>query len=239
MIAAVLPAAGVGSRFRSTDNLGAKQFTDLLGRPIYIWSLSKLCSHPEIDQVVLVLGKSTSLKVVQDEVLTHLPSSQAQKVLYTEGGDTRQESVFCGLKCLVSQSRQKPDFVLIHDAARPFITTAMISASIDAAKTSGAFTLGIPVTDTIKRVLAGVIEETIDRAELYAIQTPQGGNFDWLLDAHAKAEQENFSTTDDAAILEYAGHRVIIVPGSGYNIKLTKAEDIRLCEAMAGLIETS
>ncbi|MDR3612480.1 MAG: 2-C-methyl-D-erythritol 4-phosphate cytidylyltransferase [Candidatus Obscuribacterales bacterium] len=237
MIAAVVPAAGVGSRFVLTDNGRTKQFFKLLGRPTYIWSLSTLCAHELIDAVMLVLSTTTACKQVQEEVESYLTKEQAQKVLYTTGGDTRQESVFCGLTALATRP-QKPDYVLVHDAARPFLTQALVSCSIKAARESGAFTLGVPVTDTIKRIKDGVIQETLDRSDIYAIQTPQGGKFQWLLDAHLKAKQENVSTTDDAAILEYSGHKVIIVDGSGYNIKLTKQEDIRLCEALAGLIET-
>jgi 2-C-methyl-D-erythritol 4-phosphate cytidylyltransferase len=238
MIAAVVPAAGIGSRFRLADNDKAKQFYELLGRPIYIWSLSTLCSHPSVDAVMLVLSPDTACELVQGEVGTFLSDVHAKKVFYTTGGDTRQESVLLGLLAL-SRRAVSPEFVLVHDAARPFLTHSFITSSISAARQSGAFTLGVPVTDTIKRIKDGVIVETLDRSDVYAMQTPQGGNFQWLLDAHLKAKQESFSTTDDAAILEYAGHKVIIVDGSGYNIKLTKQEDIRLCEALAGLIEQS
>jgi 2-C-methyl-D-erythritol 4-phosphate cytidylyltransferase len=238
MIVAVVPAAGIGSRFLLTDNGRAKQFFKLLGRPTYIWSLSTLCLHPRIDAVMLVLSQTTACELVQEEVETFLSKEQAKKVLYTTGGETRQQSVMRGLLALSDQD-VKPDYVLVHDAARPFLTRALITSSINAAQEFGAFTLGVPVTDTIKRIKDGVIQETLDRSDVYAIQTPQGGKFQWLLDAHLKAEQESFNTTDDAAILEYAGHKVIIVDGSGYNIKLTKQEDIRLCEALAGLIETS
>jgi len=238
MIAAVVPAAGIGSRFSLTDSGRAKQFFKLVGRPTYIWSLSTLCGHPSVDVVMLVLSQATACELVQEEVETFLSKEQAKKVLYTTGGETRQQSVLRGLVAL-SNREQKPDYVLVHDAARPFLTRSLITSSINAARESGAFTLGIPVTDTIKRIKDGVIQETLDRSDVYVIQTPQGGKFQWLLDAHLRAEQESFSTTDDAAILEYAGHKVIIVDGSGYNIKLTKQEDIRLCEALAGLIESS
>jgi 2-C-methyl-D-erythritol 4-phosphate cytidylyltransferase len=238
MIAAVVPAAGIGSRFALTDNGRTKQFFKLRGRPTYIWSLSTLTAHELIDAVMLVLSSATACKQVQEEVETYLSDAQARKVYYTTGGETRQQSVLHGLVALADTER-KPDYVLVHDAARPFLTSWLITSSIKAARESGAFTLGVPVTDTIKRIKGGVIQETLDRSDIYAIQTPQGGKFQWLLDAHRKAEQESFSTTDDAAILEYAGHKVIIVDGSAYNIKLTKQEDIRLCEALAGLIETS
>lgn len=238
MIAVVVPAAGIGSRFVKFENERPKQFSNLLGRPIYIWSLSQLCSHPEVDVVMMVMGTLTACQYVRDEVKNYLSIEQIQKIAYTVGGDTRQRSVYRGLKKL-SEADKKPDYVLVHDAARPFLTQALITSSIKAARESGAFTLGIPVTDTIKKVLDGVIQETLDRKHIYAMQTPQGGKFQWLLDAHHVADRENHSTTDDAAILEHAGHKVVVVDGSAYNIKLTKQEDIRLCEALAGLIETS
>ena len=237
MIAAVVPAAGIGSRFAATDKERTKQFFDLLGRPTYIWSLSTLCAHPQIDVVMLVLPLSV-FHQVDVEIKSHMSPEHIKKMHYTTGGDTRQRSVYRGLKAL-DKLDLKPDYVLVHDAARPFVTESLITSSIKAAVESGAFTLGIAVTDTIKRVLDGVIQETLDRQHIYSIQTPQGGNFGWLLDAHRVADRENLSTTDDAAILEAAGHKVVIVEGSPYNIKLTKREDLKLCEALAGLIDKS
>jgi 2-C-methyl-D-erythritol 4-phosphate cytidylyltransferase len=155
------------------------------------------------------------------------------------GGATRQESVRKGIEHL-SESSQSPDFVIIHDAARPFLTNEMIGATIKSVTEHGACTLGIPLTDTIKRVSDGVICETLDRSSLYLIQTPQAGRFDWLLAAHRKAAREKFQTTDDAAILEFGGHAVSIVPGSKYNLKITNPEDMAISEALAPIIlETS
>lgn len=97
----------------------------------------------------------------------------------------------------------------------------------------GACTLAIPVTDTMKRAQGGVLKESLDRAELVQIQTPQAGKLQWLLNAHRRAAQESFATTDDSTILEYIGHKVHIVPGSPYNLKITNPEDLSICESLA------
>ncbi len=234
MLAAVLPAAGVGERFKSKPGDPPKQFIELGGRPLYLWSLSTLAKHNLVELIVLVVPE-LSLDIVRSEVKQNLPPEQALKVTLTAGGSTRQHSVRNGLELLATM-KPPPDYVLVHDAARPLLTGRMIDDVIDSVATHGACTLAVAVTDTIKKVKDGIVGETLDRSELVQIQTPQSGKFEWLLEAHRKASLENFGTTDDSTILEYSGHKVHIVPGSPYNLKITNPEDLSACQSLASAL---
>lgn len=231
MIAAVVPAAGAGERFKSQGSGAPKQFIDLMGQPIYIWSLRVLAQHPAITCIVVVVPKS-SLDTVQAQVYEHMETAHCAKIVITAGGATRQKSVHNGLEVL-AECASAVEHVLIHDAARPLLTLKMVDEVIESVTRHGACSLAIPVTDTIKRSNHGILNETLDRAELVQIQTPQAAKLPWLLDAHRRAAAENFATTDDATILEYVGHKVHIVPGSPYNLKITNPEDLSICESLA------
>jgi 2-C-methyl-D-erythritol 4-phosphate cytidylyltransferase / 2-C-methyl-D-erythritol 2,4-cyclodiphosphate synthase len=149
------------------------------------------------------------------------------------GGATRQASVHAGLEALAAQ---KPDIVLIHDAARPFVTSAVISRAIEAAGRTGAAVPTVAVTDTIKQVGAdGNVEATPDRATLRIAQTPQAFRFDVILEAHRRAARDGRSDfTDDAALAEWAGLTVATFEGDPANMKLTTPEDFVREEARLG-----
>lgn len=234
MIAAVLPAAGAGERFKHNPTDRAKQFIGLDGRPLYLWSLSTLAAHNQVD-IVVVCVPQLSLDAVQAEIKDLLPSDQSQKILVTAGGLTRQNSVHNGLERL-SQMSNPPDFVMVHDAARPLLTAQLINQVIQSVTANGACTVAMPVTDTIKKVKNNIVGDTLDRNELVQIQTPQAARFEWLLTAHRKAQAENFVTTDDSTILEHSGHKVHIVMGSPYNLKITNPEDLSLCQSLASML---
>ncbi len=256
MISTVIPAAGTGTRFSSAGQSLPKQYQQLDGEPVYLWSLTAFCAHARIERIVLVV--STDMLCTAKENIANLVIPGKEKISVIVGGATRQQSVKNGIEWLAAETTENKvqsssnnqseesettllpqgndedkDYVIIHDAARPFVTSSMIDATIKSVTEFGACTLGIPLTDTIKRVSDGVIRETLDRSSLYLIQTPQAGRLDWLLSAHRKAEQEKFETTDDAAILEYAGHPVSIVFGSRYNLKITNPEDLSISQALA------
>lgn len=231
-IAAILAAGGVGSRFSQQLNSPPKQFLYLCGRPMYVWSMMRLASNKRIASVVVVAPEA-NVSLVQSHITEFIEDSRIQdKIEVTSGGVTRQDSVFKGLQFL-EQNRKVPELVLIHDGARPLVTEQLIDSVIDAVIKYGACTPGAEVTDTIKRVLEGKIVETLDRRELYAVQTPQAGRFLDLANAHRKALAEGWSVTDDASMLERDGHFVAIVPGTPYNLKVTQPLDLVLCEALA------
>src|SRR3977135_2805133 len=149
------------------------------------------------------------------------------------GGTTRQASVHAGLEALASQ---KPNVVLIHDAARPFVSAALISRAIDAAGRTGAAVPAIPVADTIKLIgESGNVEATPERARLRIAQTPQAFRFDEILDAHRRAARDGRSDfTDDAALAEWAGLTVATFEGDPANMKLTTPEDFIRAKARLG-----
>ncbi len=217
-IAAILVAAGTGSRFGAYT---PKQFLTLGGMPVIHHAARALLDHVGWLQPV---GDAAAIAAALDG-LAHRPA--------VPGGATRQASVAAGLEALADVA---PDLVLIHDAARPLIPPGTIEAVIAAlAHASGAIP-AVPVADTLKRAADGAIAETVPRAGLFRAQTPQGFRFPLLRALHRAAA--GTEATDDAALLEQAGETVLLVPGSEDNIKLTYQEDaVRLERALsAGLM---
>lgn len=212
--AAILVAAGRGLRAGAG---GPKQYRTIGGQTVIFRAMAAFCQHPHVFAVQPVVNPDDNA-VFNEAVagLRHQPP--------TNGGATRQASVRAGLEALAPA---KPDIVLIHDAARPFVTPAVISRAIDAAQRTGAAVPAIPVTDTIKQVSdSGDVAATPDRAKLRIAQTPQAFRFDVILEAHRRAARDGRSDfTDDAALAEWAGLTVATFEGDAANIKLTTPED--------------
>ncbi|MBO4224675.1 bifunctional 2-C-methyl-D-erythritol 4-phosphate cytidylyltransferase/2-C-methyl-D-erythritol 2,4-cyclodiphosphate synthase [Bradyrhizobium neotropicale] len=212
--AAILVAAGRGLRAGAG---GPKQYRMIGGQTVIFRAMEPFSRHPDVFAVQPVVNPDDAALFNESVAgLRHRPP--------TNGGATRQASVRAGLEALASE---KPDIVLIHDAARPFVTQALISRAIDAAGRTGAAIPAVPVTDTIKLTGAsGDVEATPDRARLRIAQTPQVFRFDVILDAHRRAAREGRSDfTDDAAIAEWAGLTVATFEGDPANMKLTTPED--------------
>ena len=214
-IAAILVAAGTGSRFGSET---PKQFLEIAGKPVLRHAAEALCRHVTLLQPVgdpEPVGRALA-------GLEHLP--------VVAGGVTRQDSVRAGLEALVPFA---PDIVLVHDAARPFFPAATVPDLIAALAGAPGAIPAAPVADTLKRVADGRITATLSRDGLFRAQTPQGFRFATLLALHRSAKSDA-SATDDAALLEAAGEPVAIVAGSEDNIKLTYQDDrMRLERVMA------
>jgi 2-C-methyl-D-erythritol 4-phosphate cytidylyltransferase / 2-C-methyl-D-erythritol 2,4-cyclodiphosphate synthase len=212
--AAILVAAGRGLRAGAG---GPKQYRSVGGKTVIFRAMEPFCRHPQIFAVQPVLNPDDAVVFIEAvSTLRHEPPAK--------GGATRQASVHAGLEALASQ---KPDVVLIHDAARPFVSAALISRAIDAAGRTGAAIPAIPVADTIKLIGAtGNVEATPERALVRIAQTPQAFRFDAILDAHRRAAREGRGDfTDDAAIAEWAGLTVATFEGDPANMKLTTPED--------------
>lgn len=230
MTAAILLAAGVGTRCARPGDKSPKQFLSIGKHPVWVWPFLAFANHKEIDHIVIA-----TLPDMVDTIREHIQKLPCNKdVVVTAGGATRQESVRLSLAVLANGN--KPDFVLIHDAARPFLTAQIISDTLAGVRKYGACSTGVTASDTVKKVSDGVIVETLDRNQLVLVQTPQAGRFDWLVEAHEKARKEEISVTDDAAILEHAGHEVRIVKGSPHNLKITQPEDLALADALAAIV---
>jgi 2-C-methyl-D-erythritol 4-phosphate cytidylyltransferase/2-C-methyl-D-erythritol 2,4-cyclodiphosphate synthase len=215
-IAAVLVAAGTGSRFGAET---PKQFLILGGMPVMRRAAMALLEHVSWLQPVGDAGPIAA-------ALAGLPHRPP-----VPGGTTRQASVAAGLEALAADA---PDLVLIHDAARPLIPPGTVEAVIAALRDVPGAIPAVPVADTLKRVAAGaLIAETVPRAGLFRAQTPQGFRFPLLLALHRAAGHAE--ATDDAALLEQAGEAVALIPGGEDNIKLTYQEDLVRLERALGL----
>jgi 2-C-methyl-D-erythritol 4-phosphate cytidylyltransferase/2-C-methyl-D-erythritol 2,4-cyclodiphosphate synthase len=223
--AAIIVAAGRGLR----AGAGApKQYRSLGGRSVLSRAMAPFCNHEEIVAVQPVRNPDDAAIFDQaTEGLTCRPP--------VNGGATRQASVRAGLEALAA-GPERPDVVLIHDAARAFVTPAVISRAIDAARASGAAIPVVPVADTIKLVSEnGAVEATPSRAHLRIAQTPQAFAFDAILDAHRRAAQDGRDDfTDDSALAEWAGLTVATFEGDVANMKLTTPEDFAREEARLG-----
>lgn len=222
--AALIVAAGAGHRAASGALL-PKQYAPLGGQPMLAHALRAFCEHAAVDLVVTVIDPAHAGHYAS--CLTGLTS--AKLMAPVAGGSTRQASVLAGLRSLREQGVTR---VLIHDAARPFIDQATIGAVLAALDGTTGAIAALPVTDTLKRAGAdGSIAETVDRGGLWRAQTPQGFAFEALLGAHeAAAAAGSFDFTDDAAIAEWAGLKVTLVPGPASNTKITTAEDLAMAQ---------
>ena len=219
-VAAVIVAAGRG--LRAGGNL-PKQYRELAGEPVIRSSLSLFAWHGQIGAVQAVIHP--------DDRSSYDAAVKGLRLLApVSGGASRQASVRAGLEALATRA---PDVVLIHDAARPFCSTELVSRAIVACGETGAAIPALEVTDTIKRVDAGGhVAGTIDRAQLRAVQTPQAFKFAALLEAHQRAAKEGRDDfTDDAALAEWAGIKVATFAGESGNVKLTTDEDFAKAES--------
>jgi 2-C-methyl-D-erythritol 4-phosphate cytidylyltransferase/2-C-methyl-D-erythritol 2,4-cyclodiphosphate synthase len=221
--AAIIVAAGRGLRAGSG---GPKQYRSIGGRTVIARAMEPFCCHPQIFAVQPVLNPD-------DAAMFNEAACGLRYQPPVGGGATRQDSVRAGLEALAAQS---PDIVLIHDAARPFVTGAVISRAIEAVDLTGAAVPAIAVTDTVKLVGdGGHVEVTPERARLRIAQTPQAFRFDAILEAHRSAERTGRDDfTDDAALAEWAGLTVATFEGDPANMKLTTPEDFVREEARLG-----
>lgn len=223
-VAAVVVAAGRGERAGGGT---PKQFRRVGDDMMLRRALVTLVESPEVGLVQAVIRPDDAKLYATAAANLDLPQPAF-------GGATRQASVRAGLEAVEAR---RPDIVLIHDAARPFATPALIARAIGAARQTGAAIPALPISDTVKSVSAdGLVEHTLDRATLRTVQTPQAFAFAPLLAAHRKAAaqgREDF--TDDAALAEWAGMRVSVFAGEPGNIKITEPQDFARAEAAAAL----
>jgi len=218
---AIIPAAGQGRRFGRTHN---KVFAEAAGKPIIAHTLGVFQASAVIDDVILVCRREDLAecgRIVQSFGLTKVSG-------VVEGGPNRQESVWNGLLRI----RPEAEIVVIHDGARPLVTEQVITESVSAARLYGAAVVAEPVTDTIKSADADCfVSATLEREQLFAIQTPQSFRRELIVRAHEKARAERLVVTDDAALVERVGAPVRIVAGSRDNIKVTEPEDLEYVRA--------
>ncbi|MEJ1159282.1 bifunctional 2-C-methyl-D-erythritol 4-phosphate cytidylyltransferase/2-C-methyl-D-erythritol 2,4-cyclodiphosphate synthase [Prosthecomicrobium sp. N25] len=222
-VAAIIVAAGSGRRLAGAVGGRPKQYLDLWGQPLLARTLARFAAHPAIGSILTVIDPAfrddfeacrAGLAGIADPVA---------------GGATRQASVLAGLRALAPD---EPDIVLIHDAARPFVSSSVIERTVAALREAEAVLAAVPVVDTVQKADAsGLLLETIPREGLWAAQTPQGFRFARILAAHeAAAAAGRHDFTDDAAVARWAGIEVRTVLGDPGNVKITTADDLVAAE---------
>ena len=222
MVSVIIPAAGQGKRMASGVN---KVFLELGGKPMLVRTMLAFSAVSEVDELV-VAAAGNEVDFLR-KVLDKVPGLKPFKV--TAGGEERQFSVANALQAVSPEA----DIILIHDAARPLVSAATITAVIAEARQSGAAIAAVREKNTVKIVGEdGVVQATPDRATLWEVQTPQGFQRDILLRAYLQAMQEGFVGTDDASLVERIKVSVRVVESDYRNIKVTTPEDLLLMEAI-------
>ncbi len=218
---AIIVAAGSGTRFGGAT---PKQFLEIGGKPLLIHTIEKFENCVAIDEIILVLSANETANF--QTVTEKFNLTKLKKIV--AGGKTRAESVFNGLN---SVDKNFVEIVAVHDGARPFVSIAEITATIEKAKETGAACLVALVTDTIKEVSDGKIVRTIERTTLRRALTPQVFRVEILQKAFANADLSE-AATDECFLVEKLGYEIATVEGSAKNIKITTREDWNLAEIL-------
>lgn len=203
-----------------------KQFLSLGGEPLVVHSLRILQAADTVGEIILAVP-AADLDYCANELVKRQGFSKVTKVV--AGGIERQDSV----RHALGHVKEETEIVLVHDAVRPFLTGHMVNNVLAMAEKHGAAIIALPMRDTVKEVDPDhVIRRTVDRRPLWLAQTPQAFRREWLQEAHRKAHAEGVHATDDAYLVEWLGHSVMVVEGSGENIKVTRPEDMVIGEAI-------
>jgi 2-C-methyl-D-erythritol 4-phosphate cytidylyltransferase len=220
--AVILPAAGKSTRFREKEK---KPFTNLDGRAVWLRTMEHFVTRKDVCQCIVVVARADQ-EMFRRRYGANLAFLNVQ---IADGGAERFESVGNALALLQPEA----EYVAIHDAVRPCVTEAQIDAVFAKAAQAGAALLAVPVADTLKQVdTQQKVQGTPPRKGLWLAQTPQVFRRDWIVDAHANRAKLGKDITDDAQLIEAAGHPVYVVEGSPQNIKITTRADLLLAEAI-------
>ena len=228
-ITAIIPASGRGTRMQSSV---AKQYMELCGKPL-LYHTIKAFEESTVVDIILVVPEGEE-DFVRTTIVEPNGFYKVKKIVV--GGEARYNSVFNGLL-----AAEGSDYVLIHDGARPLVDAALISRCIEAVQKDKACIAAVPVKDTIKQIGAdGIVEQTIDRSKLYAIQTPQCFDYSLILNAYSRlfrqvatGQMSMEGITDDASVVERMTELPVkLVQGDYRNLKVTTPEDIVVAEAL-------
>jgi 2-C-methyl-D-erythritol 4-phosphate cytidylyltransferase len=220
--AVILPAAGKSSRFHDKEK---KPFTNLDGRAVWLRCAEYFVNRNDVAQTIIVISPEDQ-ELFERRYRANIAFMNVQVVL---GGAERFESVDNAL----AKAKAEADFVAIHDAVRPCVTNEQVDAVFNAAAQHGAALLAMPVSETIKQVDGQKkVQATVNRDGLWLAQTPQVFRKDWLVEAYGKRGQLAGPITDDAQLVEAAGHAVYVVPSTATNIKITTKPDLFLAAAI-------
>jgi 2-C-methyl-D-erythritol 4-phosphate cytidylyltransferase len=217
-VGAIIAAAGSSRRMGGVD----KVFAPLGGKPVLARVIDAFAGCGSIDQIVVVVSRKNLARCRQ----LIAEAGWSKPIAVCAGGRRRQDSVAAGLK------RLDCDWVVIHDGARPLLTSALIERGLRAAKETGAAVAAVPVTDTIKRAESDrIVHQTLLRQNLWAVQTPQVFRYGLISEAYRKAKEE---VTDDASLVERLGYKVKLYMGAYDNVKITTPDDLALAELLLG-----
>ncbi len=218
---AIIVAAGSGTRMKNNLN---KQLIIIGDKPVLAHTLLKFQMAETIANIIIVTKPENIITV--NDIISEFGISKATDIV--PGGETRQESVMCGLSCV-----DNADVVAVHDGARPFVSPQKIDETVNAAFSFGGAALGVLPKDTIKEVANdGNVLNTFNRSQLRLIQTPQAFRTDIIKLSYIRAKEDGFSGTDDCSIVEHSGFPVKIIDGDYTNIKITTPEDLPVAEAI-------
>lgn len=214
----IIPAAGTGKRFLGKT---PKQFIKIAGKELISYTLEKFNSFAKIDSIIIA-----TQKIYFDSLIRIVFENNIGKVTkIVEGGEMRMDSVY---NALMNLSCSKNDFIMIHDAVRPFVSDNLMKRLLDETKKHPCVIPGMLINDTVKRTDAKmIVKDTISRENLYRIQTPQIFRYDILAKSFEKAYRDNYIGTDEAAIVEYGGYKIKLIEGEDTNIKITTKEDLK------------
>jgi 2-C-methyl-D-erythritol 4-phosphate cytidylyltransferase len=223
MVCAVILAGG------SSQRMGFDKLLSLIGdKPVIAWTIERFEKCGDINAVILVVRSERQAefqKVVDAFGFTKIYS-------FADGGSERYLSVWNGLQHLPEQC----EIVAVHDAARPFVSAELISQCIRSARECGAVSLAAPIVETIKRADSGQnVTESVDRKDLWAMQTPQVFRRDWLLDAYKRVVDSKRTVTDEVSAVQEAGYSVRLLKNADWNIKITFPGDLELAEKLMGI----
>lgn len=224
---AIILAAGDSARMEKINKI----FYLIKGKPLIFYAISIFEKHPIINRIILV-GKKVDFKKFSNLIKKY----RFKKIVaLIEGGETRQESAFNGLKEAEKSGAKSGDIILFHNGCNPLVSKEEIFEIIKATKKDKAAVLAQPATDTIKKVdKNGFVEKTIPREGIYLAQTPQAMELNLAKKAFLKALSDNFQSTDDVMLIERLGKKVKIIPTNSKNIKITYREDLVLLRNLLG-----
>lgn len=226
-ISLIIPAAGIGRRMKSQIN---KQYLQLNGKPILAHTISRFHQIPQIEEIIIV-ASADEIDYCRFQVVEKYKFTKVTKIV--PGGMVRQESVYKGFL----ETSPDTDYIIVHDGVRPFLKQEQNEEFIKALQNEKALIMGVPEKNTIKKVKNLFIINTIDRENVWEIQTPQAFSRDVLSQAFENAANNYEKYTDDSSMVEEIKVPVKIFPGDYLNIKITVPQDLKLGKAILGILE--
>lgn len=225
-IGAIIPAAGMGNRMKTTEK---KQFMMLENREILEWTLINILKSETIDMIWVVVPLE-SVCVVEVKVAKWIEKyGFIQPINVIEGGSNRQESVYKAINCIPSSF----EWVVVHDGVRPFVDSKWLDRNLNHMTEFDSIVSATPSTDTLKIVdTSHIVQKTLNRDEIWSVQTPQVFKREILKDVHEKAKKDNFFGTDDASLMEKYNYKVLLCEGEKSNIKITSPMDLIIGRAI-------